>query len=320
MAAIYIDEKTASSLIDMKEALSLTEESFKKYAEGKAFNMTRQRMRIRKGALHMLPAAIPYKNVLGFKAYTSFRAGLIFKTHLYDGETGAPLAVIDSNEIGRLRTGAASGVASKYLAKKNSQTIFIFGGGFQAEAQLEAVFLSVPTIKKVFVATRTNESAEEFSKKMSAKLGVEVIPAVSPEKDLKNADIVITVTTSSKPLFEHSFLNPEGVHINAAGSNALIRTEIPEKTVEAAALIAVDSKDIAAIECGDILPSLEKGRLHWNEITELGDIAAGFRPGRTDGESITLFESQGMGLQDIICAQYVYKKAIEKNLGIALPF
>lgn len=304
----------------MNDALTLTEEAFKTFAQGKSFNMTRQRMRIRKGALHMLPAAVPYKNVLGFKAYTSFRSGLIFKTHLYDAETGIPLAIIDSNEIGRLRTGAASGVASKYFAKNNSETVFIFGGGFQAEAQLEAVCSSVKTIKKVFVSTKTKESATTFSEKMSKLLGIIVIPTENVVTDLAKADIVITVTTSAKPLFDHTMLNPNGVHINAAGSNALIRSEIPEKTIESAKYLVVDDKNVAQIECGDILPSLEKGRIHWNEIIELGDAIAGFRKRREENESISVFESQGMGLQDVICAEFIYKKALEKNLGKILPF
>lgn len=320
MSAIYIDETLAASLINMNDALSLTEEAFKTFAEGKSFNMPRQRMRIRKGALHMLPAAIPYKNVLGYKAYTSFRSGLIFRTHLYDGETGTPLAIVDSNEIGRLRTGAASGVASKYLAKENSETVFIFGGGFQAEAQLEAVCLSVKTIKKVFVSTKTKESATAFAAKMSKQLGITVTPTENVANDLPKSDIIITVTTAAKPLFEHAMLNPKGVHINAAGSNALIRAEIPEKTIESAKYLVVDDKNVAQIECGDILPSLEKGRLHWNEIIELGDVIAGFRKGREENESLSIFESQGMGLQDIICAEFIYKKAIEKNLGKPLPF
>ena len=144
MSAIYIDENTAQSLINMDDALKLVEESFTSYSEGKSFNMTRQRMRIRKGALHMLPGAVPYKGVIGFKAYTSFRAGLIFKVHLYDAENGSSLPIIDANEIGRLRTGAASGIASKYMSKKDTNTAFIFGGGFQAEAQLEAVHKTTP--------------------------------------------------------------------------------------------------------------------------------------------------------------------------------
>ena len=140
------------------------------------------------------------------------------------------------------------------------------------------------------------------------------------EEDLPKADIIITITTSVKPLFEHTMLNPNGVHINGAGSNALIRAEVPEKTIEAAEVLAVDSKDVAAIECGDILPSLEKGRLHWNEIVELGEITAGFRKGRITENGITIFQSQGMGLQDIMCAEFIYRKAVAENLGKMLPF
>lgn len=319
MSAIYIDEHTASKLLTMDDALSLVEESFSSFAKGKAYNMTRQRMRIRKGALHMLPGAVPYKNVIGFKAYTSFRAGLIFKVHLYDAENGSPLAIIDANEIGRLRTGAATGIATKYMAKKESSTVFIFGGGFQAEAQLEAVFKTTK-INKVYVATRKIENAINFAEKMSHCLGIEVIPTKNITEDLPKADIIITITTAVKPLFEHTMLNPNGVHINGAGSNALIRAEVPEKTIEVAEVLAVDSKDVAAIECGDILPSLEKGRLHWNEIVELGEITAGFRPGRLTDNGITIFQSQGMGLQDIMCAEFIYRKAVAENLGKSLPF
>lgn len=319
MGAIYIDEDTASKILNMDNALNLVEESFTTYAQGKSFNMTRQRMRIRKGALHMLPGAVPYKNVIGFKAYTSFRAGLIFKVHLYDAENGNPLAIVDANEIGRLRTGAATGIATKYMAKKESNTAFIFGGGFQAEAQLEAVY-KTSNIKKAFVTTRKIENAQAFADKMSKSLGIEIIPTQNIENDLPQADIIITITTAVKPLFEHTMLNPNGVHINGAGSNALIRAEVPEKTIEAAEVLAVDSKDVAAIECGDILPSLEKGRLHWNEIVELGEITAGFRPGRVTENGITIFQSQGMGLQDIMCAEYIYRKAVAENLGKELPF
>ena len=319
MSALYIDEQTAASLINMDDALKLVEESFSSYSEGKSFNMTRQRMRIRKGALHMLPGAVPYKGVIGFKAYTSFRAGLIFKVHLYDAENGSPLAIIDANEIGRLRTGAATGIATKYMAKKESSTVFIFGGGFQAEAQLEAV-CKTTKINKVYVTTRKIENAQNFAEKMSHSLGIEIIPTQNIEEDLPKADIIITITTSVKPLFEHTMLNPNGVHINGAGSNALIRAEVPEKTIEAAEVLAVDSKDVAAIECGDILPSLEKGRLHWNEIVELGEITAGFRKGRITENGITIFQSQGMGLQDIMCAEFIYRKAVAENLGKILPF
>lgn len=319
MSAIYINEETAASILNMDKAIELTEESFKSYAEGKAFSMVRQRMRIRKGALHMLPGAVPYKNVIGYKAYTSFRAGLIFKVHLYDAETGSPLAIVDANEIGRLRTGAATGIATKYMAKKDSKTAFVFGGGYQAEAQLEAV-AKTSNINKAYVATRSEESAVKFAEKMSKMLNINVEPSKNIESDLRNSDIIITITTSVKPLFDNSWLSENGVHINAAGSNALIRAEIPEKTVENAEVLAVDSKEVAAVEGGDILPSLEKGRIHWNEISELGEIVAGYRKGRITENGITVFESHGMGLQDIMCAEYIYRTAVSNKLGIELPF
>ncbi len=319
MPAIYIPETEAASLLNMASAMKVTEEAFAAYGGGKAFSMPRQRMRIRKGALHMLPGAIPYKGVIGFKAYTSFRSGLIFKTHLYDAETGEPLAVVDSCEMGRLRTGAASGVAVKYLARKDSETVFIFGTGFQAESQLEAVCMAAP-VKRAFCSSRNREKGEIFAAKMSEKLGIPVETASDERQDLENSDIIITVTSSASPLFDSGRIVKKGVHINAAGSNALIRAEIPEKTVEAAKYLVVDSKEIAALECGDILPSLEKGRLHWNQITELSDIVSGARPGRTEDEGLSIFESHGMGLLDVACAEFIYKAAINKNIGIPLPF
>lgn len=319
MAAIYISESEASSLINMEATLKIVEEVFSAYGKGKAFSLPRQRMRIRKGALHMLPGAIPYKGVIGFKAYTSFRSGLIFKTHLYNAETGEPIAIVDSNEIGRLRTGAASGIATKYLARKDAETVFIFGSGFQAQAQLEAVCSSIP-VKKVYCTSRNQENVANFAKTMSNKLNIPVIASVDINNDLSDSDIIITITTSNNPLFDGKQVLKKGVHINAAGSNALIRAEIPEKVIENAEYIVVDSKEVAEIECGDILPSLEKGRLHWNKIVELGEIVSGLRKGRIENEGISIFESQGMGLLDIACAEFIYRKAVDKELGTPLPF
>ena len=319
MSAVYISETEATSLLDMASAIKVTEEAFIAYGKGEAFSMPRQRMRIHKGALHLLPGAVPYKGVIGFKAYTSFRSGIIFKTHLYDAETGTPLAIVDSCEMGRIRTGAASGIAVKYLARKNAETVFIFGTGFQAESQLEAVCMTA-NIKRVFCSSRSAEKAEAFAIKMSEKLGIPVSAASDERHDLENADIIITVTSSATPLFDSKRIIKKGVHINAAGSNALIRAEIPEKTIEAAKYLVVDSKEVAALECGDILPSLEKGRLHWNEITELGEIAAGIRQGRTEDEGLSIFESHGMGLLDVACAEFIYRAAVNKSIGIPLPF
>ena len=320
MSAIYLTEDDVKSLLDMNTTLELTEEAFRSMSEGKSFNMVRQRMRIKKGALHLLPAAIPYKNVIGYKAYTSFRAGLIFKVYLHCSETGNLLAVIDANEVGRLRTGAASGIATKFMAKKDATTMLLYGAGSQSETQLEAIVLA-HKLSKIYVTSRKIESAEAFATKMSTKLNIDIEPVADPKDLLSSVDIITTVTTANKPLFAHDDLNLDrGIHINGAGSNSLIRAEIPEKSIEAAKILAVDSKEVAEVEAGDLLPSLEKGRVHWNEIVELGDIIAGTSKGRNSDKDLTIFLSQGMGLQDLMIAEYVYKKALENKIGTNLPF
>jgi len=318
MSAVYINEDEVKDILSIDKTIELTMESFKEYTLGRAYNMQRRRLRIKKGALHILPAAIPYKGVMGYKAYTSFRSGLIFKVHLYSSESGEPIAIIEANELGRLRTAAASAVATKFLAKQNNEICSLFGAGFQAEKQLEAL-CKINNYKKIYLSSLHSDKGIMFAKKMEKIVDTRVTWDEDVEKIVSESDIITTITWANKPLFKHDWLR-KGVHINAAGSNALIRAEIPEKTVEKADLIAVDNKDVAKVECGDILPSLEKGRIHWNEICEIGEVIAGYHPGRLNDEQLTIFESQGMGLQDIICAEFVFRIASENNVGIKLPF
>jgi len=318
MNAIFINEETVVEFLDIPKVLELTEEAFRLFARGEAFNTVRTRTRIRKGALHILPASIPSKKVMGYKAYTSFKDGNIFRFFLHSAENGALLAVIDAGEIGRLRTGAASGIATKYLARADAERCVIFGAGYQAVSQLEAIHTIRP-LSRIDVVNLTPEKGSAFAKMMSDKLNTEVTYTKSPKESIASADIITTVTWSVRPVIDKTCHIKPGLHINAAGTNSLIRTEIPESVIDSA-FIVVDDKEVAKAECGDILPSLEKGRLHWNSIVELGDIVAGFRAGRTDNEKITIFESQGMGLQDLICADYVYRKVLDAGSCKELPF
>ena len=319
MAAIYIKEDDVISFLNIEKAIELVEEAFMNYSKGSCYNMPRRRLRIKKGALHILPGAIPYKEVFGYKAYTSFKNGVIFKVYLHSAETGELLSIIEANELGRLRTSAASAVATKYLAKRDAKKHLIFGAGYQAEMQLIAIS-KVRKIENVYVINRNVEKGEQFVKKMKELLHINIERTSNYNEFLNECEIITTITTSSNPLFDANDLKGIGVHINAAGSNSLIRREIPERTIENANILAVDAKDIAALECGDILPSLEKGRLHFNEIIELGDIVSGKVTGRSDNNALTIFESHGMGIQDIICAQYVYEEALKQKRYIQLPF
>ncbi len=317
--AVYINEQIVTDLLTIPEVVKLTEQSFLDYAQGKAHNIARERMRVQKGALHLLPAAIPYKNVYGYKAYTTSRAGAKFKFFLYAIDSGDLLAVIDAAEIGRLRTGAASGVATKYLAPQNADTMFMFGAGYQAETQLLAIHNAKP-LKKAYVYSRTIEKAEQFAKKMSVTTGIDIIPTSDIDTHLPLAQIVTTITSSNNPLFDISQLTQNDVHINSAGGNSLIRAEIGEKVLAKANYIVVDNKEVAFKEAGDLLPLLEKGRLHTNTMIELSDVVAGYRQIDNNSAKISIFESQGMGLQDLYSAEFIYSNTVANNLGIELPF
>jgi ornithine cyclodeaminase len=149
---------------------------------------------------------------------------------------------------------------------------------------------------------------------MRRKLSLDVIPAASAEDCVKGSDVVVTITTSATPVFDGEWIAP-GTHVNAAGSNSLLRREIDEATVLKANPVVVDSRPSAMKEAGDLLPSLEKGRLHAGALVELGEIIAGIRPGRTNREQVTLFESQGMAMQDLIIASDIVRLAREKGVG-----
>ncbi len=313
--AIFIDEAAVSKILGIAKTVELIEEAFFLFGKGEAFNTPRVRTRVKKGALHILPAAMPTKGVFGYKAYTSFRNNIKFRYYLHSSETGGLLAILDADLIGRLRTGAASGVATKYMSDKNSSKFVIFGAGAQARSQIDAVML-VRSIDRVSIISRTPASAEKLASELTGNVSVCMDSNASIA--VKDADIITTITSSSVPVLLSEWELKKGIHINACGSNALIRAEIDEKIVEKA-FIAVDDKEVAKLEAGDLLPLLEKGRLHWNAVSELGDIIAENKVFNREDCDITLFESQGMGLQDLICAEYVYRITMEQGTGIELP-
>lgn len=315
--ALLIRENEVKQVLSMADTISAIEQVMKEHTLGLAVNIPRERTRIQKGALHILQGAVESHGVFGYKAYTSTREGIRFLVYLYNSERGNLEAVIEANYMGMMRTGAANGVAAKWMSRKGASVAGIFGAGWQSNGQVEAL-CAVRPIKKVKVIDLSRETLENYCRVNSEKLGIEVVPAASPEEVVRGSDIVTTITTAARPLFSHEMVEP-GTHINAAGSNALIRTEIDEKTVQKADIIAVDAKDVAAKECGDLLPLLEKGRINWNLVIELGEIIAGKVKSREKDEQITLFESHGMAVQDLIMGARILAKAREKNLGIEIP-
>jgi alanine dehydrogenase len=311
--ALFLDEQQVTDLLTMEIALTAVEEALKQHGLGTAINNPRTRVRLPTGQLHLMGAALPTRGVIGYKAYTAFRGKARFHVMLYSADTGELLAMLQADRLGQMRTGAASGVATKYMARSDAHSIGIFGTGWQARSQLEAV-CAVRQIQRIKAFGRDAARRQTFCTEMSQQLGLPVEPAETPDAVVKGMDVVITSTSAREPLFDGNWLEP-GAHINAIGSNALIRREIDDTTVRRSTLIVVDSKAQAHLECGDLLGPLERGLIHWEQVRELGDVVAGLIPGRRQDSEITLFESHGLAIWDLAAGMAVYDAAKTKGLG-----
>jgi ornithine cyclodeaminase/alanine dehydrogenase-like protein (mu-crystallin family) len=236
---------------------------------------------------------------------------------LYSSTTGELLAMIEADRMGQLRTGAASGLATRFMAREDASTVGIFGSGYQAETQLEAV-CAVRSIERAVVYSRDKEKRERFASCMSERLRTQVEAANSPE-DAADADVIITATTAREPLLRGEWLKA-GCHLNAAGANSLARRELDDEVVRSAAIVVVDSRDQALREASDLISPLERGWLTLESIRELREVVSGARPGRTSAQEVTLFKSLGIGLEDVAAGALVYQKAIEQAAGTRVPF
>ena len=315
--AIFLSENEVKKLLTVAMALEGVESAHRDLALGQAIDMPRVRSRLPQTVLHILQGALPAQGVIGYKAYTTNRSGNRFLVHLFDAAGGGLRAVLEADYLGMIRTGAVSGLAAKYLARPDAQVAGVFGSGWQAEGHVKAICAALP-LARVKVYSRKADKLRDFCQCLSEQTGVCVVPATSPEDAVRGSDLLGTVSTAAQPLFEAEWLEP-GVHINAAGSNALIRQELSEAAVRRCGLVAVDSVPTALAEAGDLLPLLEKGRLHARQLVELGDVIVGRHPGRRSDQEITLFESQGIAIQDLAVALRVVQAAEEQGIGRELP-
>lgn len=316
--ALFLSESEVSQLLTMPIALDAVEFAHRELALGRGIDIPRQRTRLPQSTLHILQGALPALDAMGYKAYTSHRSGVRFLVHLFSASSGLLRAVIEANRLGMMRTGAASGVATRWLARPEAEVAGVFGAGWQAEGHIEAL-CAVRSLRLVKVYARRAERLTAFCQRMSEQLGIDIIPAASPEETVRGSDIVSTISTSASPLFDAAWLSP-GTHLNAAGSNSLTRQELGEDVLKRCALITVDSRATALNEAGDLLPALEKGRLHERQLIELGEVIAGQHAGRAESDDITLFESQGLAIQDLSVAVRLESLARERGLGLELPY
>lgn len=314
---LYLAETDVEQLLTMPIALEAVETAFRHLGAGRAENIPRRRLHLPQGSLHLMAAALPEPGYMGYKAYTVFRGRLQFYFWLYETESGALVCMMEANLLGQIRTGAASGVATRWMAREDAHTAGILGAGWQARSQLEAV-CRVRPIRRVLAFCRTARRLDRFCAAMRDQLGIPCLPASSAEAVVDQSDILTTITNSSGPVFEGRRIRP-GTHINAAGGNSLARRELDEACLRRCGTIVVDSRDQARLECGEFLRPIEKGLLRWEQVGELGEVVAGRRPARNNPEEITLFKSLGLAIEDVAVAAQVYRLALERNKGRVIP-
>jgi len=315
--ALFLREEDVKQVLTMPLALDRVAAAFRYLGTGEAIDMPRERIRLPYASQQLMQASVPVLNLIGYKHYTNSREATRFLVYLYDAQRGHLDAVLEGNLLGMMRTGAASGVATRHLARSDAGIVGIFGTGWQAVGQLRAIAL-VRTLRRVKVFGRNPDRLTKFCERMRNELNIPVDPAATPEEAVRGSDIVVTITSSATPVFTGDSLEP-GTHINAVGANSLARRELDEATIARASTIVVDTIPTALREAGDLLPALEKGRIHVRQLVELGDIVAGNSVGRANPSQITVFESQGLAIQDIVVGSAVVELARAKGLGIELP-
>lgn len=316
MPVLYLTEEDVRRCLTMETALEAVEAGLRKVSLDEAVNVPRTRCQTDHAMLHVLSAAGKTLGVLGFKAYVTTRKSSRFYVHLFDGRTGELTAWIQADYLGQIRTGAASGVATKHLARTNAEALGILGSGKQARTQVQAI-CQVRPIRQVRVYSPNADHRRAFAEEMSALCQVEVQAVDSPEEAAKERDIVVTATNSREPVLKGEWISP-GCHLNIIGSNFLGKSEIDVETVRRADRIVVDCKDQARLEAGDLHEPLENGLIQWADVDELGHIIAGRLPGRQSDQEITLFKSLGIGIEDIATAARVVSRAKELGLGTML--
>jgi ornithine cyclodeaminase/alanine dehydrogenase-like protein (mu-crystallin family) len=315
---LHISEAEVQQVLTMPMALEAVEAISRKQATGEVVNHPRRRFELPSGGFfHYMAAADFAAGFLAMKQYTFVRGKMRFLVPLYEIASGDLVAMIEADYMGQLRTGAASGVATKYLARRDASVAAIIGTGGQARTQLEAI----AAVRKLSVARvygRKSDRRIQFAKEMSQRIGILVEPAGSSAEAAQGAHIICTATTVSQPVLHGADL-ASGTHINAIGANHAHKRELDDESVAAADVIVVDSIEQSRQEAGDLIIAFKGDEICWTGVKKLSDVVAG-KVSRTSDTEVTLFKSNGIAAWDLAVAMQVYALAREKGLGRPLPF
>jgi len=309
---LYIKEDDVDSLVDVKDAIAALEEGFRHWRRDGTENRPRQRLPLPAPAraLNIMAASSPSLGLCGLKAYF----GGCHHVLLHSLEERRLLAVIEAGRLGAIRTGAASGVATRYLARDDASVVGIVGTGRQARTQLAAV-AAVRPVRIARVFGRDAGRRQAFAAEMADALSCEVVPCDTAEDCVRDAQIVIAATNSAEPVVFGDWLAP-GTHVNAVGANGYARRELDDAAVVHAALVVTDDRDQARTEARELIDLARDGRLDWDDVVELGDLVQHNHPGRKNARDITLFKSLGIALEDIAFGKVIYDRAVASGRGV----
>jgi alanine dehydrogenase len=307
---LYLSEADVTALLDPGAAVDAVEQCFRRMAAGEVEIAPRRRLRLPEGALADMAASDVGLGLVGGKLYAATSAGATFVVCLFDAETSELVAVIEADQLGRLRTGAASGVAAKYLARPGARTLGIIGCGYQAVTQVACIEAAVPSIERVVAYCRTPDRLAAFCTGTGAEPG-------ETHRDVGSQDVVVTMTSSRDPVLRGEWL-ASGALVIAAGANVASRRELDNTVLERASFVCCDSLETARLESGDLIDPVAAGVLDWLEVHELHEVVSGEIVGRESDEDIVLFKSNGIAAWDVALGAEAVRRARERGLGTDL--
>lgn len=309
----------------MNEAIDKVAIALEEFTKGKTDTPIRAAIPIKKeqATALFMPSYVDSENSIGIKFVSVYpnnknsgKKTIYGVMMLADAHTGEPLAFMDASYLTMLRTGAASGLATKLLARKNSKKLTVIGTGVQAEGIINAI-LAVRPIEEIILNNRSSEKAEDLKNRLSDFYGHIVIKVIQNSNEaVADADIVVTATNSLNPVLSGETIK-EGTHINAIGSFRPNMQELPTFLMKRANKIVVEARDAALEESGDLFIPIHEGELTYDDIyAELGEISLNRKAGREDDKEITIFKSVGLATMDVVIAKAVYDQAISLQLGV----
>jgi alanine dehydrogenase len=305
--ALYLTEAEVAALLTPADAVEAVEGCFLRIARGSVENRPRTRLRLEDGVFAVMAAADAELQLAGLKAYTWLAGGTPFVVVLFDLERAQIAAVIEADKLGQLRTGGASGVAAKHLARAGARTLGVLGCGWQAESQVDCIRAACPSIERVVAYCRTEERLNAFCAKVGAEAG-------ETHRDAAEQEIVVTVTTSRDPVLRGEWLQP-GTLVCAVGANEPKSRELDNTVLERATFVCCDSREQSKQESGDLIEPVEQGILDWLEVHELHEVVSGDIAGRGSEDDIVLFKSNGIAAWDVAIGASAIERARERGSG-----